>query len=201
MFLKFFYLHRIVRLCRSAWVRAFHTQYRLGLTEGRRPSRVKYPNSLNGKFMHNEHSIERLAHELIEVVPMVMQELRAEVRRQRDPDLSVLQIRVLAFLNRHPGSPLSAVAEHVGLTLPSMSSQVTGLVGRNMIDRSVSAEDRRFVTLTLTDQGRYVMEAALRGAEASITPRLDTLSPDERAALSAGLDILRRRFASTDAST
>lgn len=132
---------------------------------------------------------------------MVMQELRAEVRRQREPELSVLQIRVLAFLNRHPGSPLSAVAEYVGLTLPSMSSQVTGLVGRNMIDRSVSAEDRRFVTLALTDQGRCVMEAALRGAEASITPRLDTLSSDERAALLAGLDILRRRFTSTDAPT
>lgn len=151
--------------------------------------------------MENQPSTERLAHELIEVVPMVMQELRAEVRRQREPELSVLQIRVLAFLNRHPGSPLSAVAEYVGLTLPSMSSQVTGLVGRNMIDRSVSAEDRRFVTLTLTDQGRCVMEAALRGAEASITPRLDTLSSDERAALLAGLDILRRRFTSTDAPT
>ncbi|MCC6165716.1 MAG: MarR family transcriptional regulator [Caldilineaceae bacterium] len=145
--------------------------------------------------MDDLHSSDRVAHELIEVIPMVMQTLRAEVRRCREPDLSVLQIRVLAFLNRHPGSPLSAVADHVGLTLPSMSSQVSGLVGRGLIHRSVSAQDRRYVTLTLTEQGRAVMEAALRGTETSITQMLSGLGADERGLLMEALGLLRRLFA------
>lgn len=145
--------------------------------------------------MDDLHSSDRVAHELIEVIPMVMQTLRAEVRRCREPDLSVLQIRVLAFLNRHPGSPLSAVADHVGLTLPSMSSQVSGLVGRDLIHRSVSAQDRRYVTLTLTEQGRAVMEAALRGTETSITQMLSGLGADERGLLMEALGLLRRLFA------
>lgn len=146
--------------------------------------------------MEERPSSDRVAHELIEVIPMVMQALRAEVRRSREPDLSVLQIRVLAFLNRHPGSPLSAVAEHVGLTLPSMSSQVSGLVGRNLIHRSISAEDRRFVTLTLTDRGYEVMEAALRETEASMTQILGSLDPGERAQLMQALTLLRQIFSS-----
>ncbi len=145
--------------------------------------------------MDNPLSSERVAHELIEVVPVVMQHLRAEVRRRREPDLSVLQIRVLAFLNRHPGAPLSAVAEHVGLTLPSMSSQVTGLVGRSLINRSVSVEDRRFVTLTLTEQGQQVLDAALSGAEASLTQSLADLTPNEHMVLMEALQLLRRLFA------
>lgn len=146
--------------------------------------------------MEERPSSDRVAHELIEVIPMVMQALRAEVRRSREPDLSVLQIRVLAFLNRHPGSPLSAVAEHVGLTLPSMSSQVSGLVGRNLIHRSISAEDRRFVTLTLTDRGYEVMEAALRETEARMTQILGSLDPGERAQLMQALTLLRQIFSS-----
>lgn len=147
--------------------------------------------------MDDLHSSDRVAHELIEVIPVVMQTLRAEVRRCREPDLSVLQIRVLAFLNRHPGAPLSAVAEHVGLTLPSMSSQVSGLVGRNLIHRSVSAQDRRYVTLTLTEQGRAVMEAALRGTEASITQMIAGLGADERRLLMEALGLLRQLFAAS----
>jgi DNA-binding MarR family transcriptional regulator len=152
-------------------------------------------------FMDDMPSSDRVAHELIEVIPKVMQRLRAEVRQRREADLSVLQIRVLAFLNRNPGSPLSAVADHVGLTLPSMSSQVSGLVGRNMIHRSVSAEDRRFVTLTLTDQGREVMEAALRGAETSMAQIFTGINADERKLLMDALALLRQLFTSAPPST
>jgi DNA-binding MarR family transcriptional regulator len=148
-------------------------------------------------FMDDRHSSDRVAHELIEVIPLVMQALRAEVRRRREPDLSVLQIRVLAYLNRHPGSPLSAIAEHVGLTLPSMSSQVSGLVGRDLIHRSISAEDRRYVTLTLTAHGHEVMQAALRGTEAAMTQILAGLTDDERAQMMAALTLMRRIFSSS----
>ena len=96
---------------------------------------------------------DECAHELIEVIPEVMQTIRSHVRRQRGSDLSVLQIRVLAFLQHNPGAPLSAVAEHVGLTLPSMSTQVTGLVGRKLLHRATSRVDRRYITLTLTPSG------------------------------------------------
>jgi DNA-binding MarR family transcriptional regulator len=138
---------------------------------------------------------DKLARELIDVVPQVMQALRAEMRRQRGPDLSVLQLRVLAFLRNNPGAPLSAVAEHVGLTLPSMSSQVTGLVGRSLIDRSISAEDRRYVTLMLTEQGRAVLDAAALAAQANLAVALSDLSPEECAMLMESMAILRRIFA------
>lgn len=139
-------------------------------------------------------SSDVVAHELIDVVPQVMQALRAEIRRQRGPDLSVLQLRVLVFLNRHPGAPLSAVAEHVGLTLPSMSSQVTGLVGRNLINRSISSEDRRFVTLTLTDQGKAVLAAAVQAAQARFADILQDLSPEECRTVIEAMAVLRRIF-------
>lgn len=145
----------------------------------------------------NTPSSDECARVVFDVVPHVMQKLRAEMRRRRGPEISVLQLRSLAFLRRHPGATLSRLAEHVGLTLPSMSSQVSGLVARNLIDRSVSAEDRRFVTLTLTEQGRTLMETARQGTQESLAKSIADLAPEERAVVVEAMHLLERVFAPT----
>ena len=137
---------------------------------------------------------DECAHVVFEVVPQVMQSLRAEMRRQRGPDLSVLQLRALAYLRRNPGATLSVLAEHVGLTLPSMSSQVSGLVSRDLIDRSVAPEDRRFVTLKLTEQGNSVLDAARHNAQESLSKMLSVLSPAECAVVIEAMQLLARVF-------
>ena len=116
----------------------------------------------------SEFKPDEVAQVVLEVVPQVMQHLRAEMRRRRGPEISVLQLRALAYLRRNPGATLSSLADHVGLTLPSMSSQVSGLVARNLIDRSVSAADRRFITLRLTELGSSLLETARQGTQESL---------------------------------
>ncbi|GIV79893.1 MarR family winged helix-turn-helix transcriptional regulator [Litorilinea aerophila] len=140
-------------------------------------------------------SPDECARTVLDVVPAVMQAIRAEVRRHRGADLSVLQVRVLAFLNGHPGSTLSAVAEHVGLTLPSMSSQISRLVQRGLVARETSPHDRRCVTLRLTTQGAATLEAARQAARAGLAETLSALSPTERATVVEALQRLRPLFA------
>ncbi|MCC6453742.1 MAG: winged helix-turn-helix transcriptional regulator [Caldilineaceae bacterium] len=135
------------------------------------------------------------AHIVFDVVPQVMQSLRAEMRRQRGPDLSVLQLRALAFLRNNPGATLSHLAEHVGLTLPSMSSQVSGLVSRDLIDRATAPEDRRYVTLKLTEQGESVLDAARQSAQENLAMTLSVLSSDECVVVIEAMHLLARVFA------
>jgi DNA-binding MarR family transcriptional regulator len=138
---------------------------------------------------------DECAHIVFEVVPQVMQSLRAEMRRQRGPDLSVLQLRALAFLRNNPGATLSHLAEHVGLTLPSMSSQVSGLVARDLIDRAISPEDRRYVTLKLTEQGESLLDATRQSAQENLAMSLSVLSPEECAVVIEAMHLLARVFA------
>ncbi len=147
-----------------------------------------------GEKNHAAPSNDDAARVILEVVPQVMQVLRAEMRRRRGPEISVLQLRALAFLRRNPGATLSRLAEHVGLTLPSMSSQVSGLVARNLIDRSTSLADRRYVTLTLTEQGRLLMETARQGTQESLARQIAGLAPDERAVVVEAMCLLARVF-------
>ena len=58
-----------------------------------------------------DNSAEQCARIILDVIPQVMQAIRSEIRGQRGHDLSVVQLRVLAFLRDYPGSPLWAVAE------------------------------------------------------------------------------------------
>jgi DNA-binding MarR family transcriptional regulator len=139
-------------------------------------------------------SADECAREVLEVVPLVMRAIRAEMRSQRTPDLSVPQFRTLAFLSRHEGASLSDVAEHVGLTLPSMSKMIDGLVARNLVVRRISSVDRRCVTLALTGQGKSVLESARRGTEAHLTERVTALSAAERATVVQAMQALRRVF-------
>jgi DNA-binding MarR family transcriptional regulator len=148
-----------------------------------------------GESEQMQPTADECAHELLDVVPTVMQAIRAEVRRQRGPDLSIVQVRVLAFLDAHPGAPLSAVAEHVGLTLPSMSTHVTRLAARNLVDRSIFEMDRRFVTLRLTETGKAALEAARSAARKRLAEIIDVLSQEERSTLMAALHSMRVMFA------
>ena len=82
-------------------------------------------------------SPDECARQILEIVPMVMRAIRTEIRSHRGSELSVPQFRVLIFLNRHEGASLSDIAEHLGLTLPSTSKMIDGLVARNMVTRQM----------------------------------------------------------------
>ena len=137
------------------------------------------------------------AREVLDVVPLVMRTVRAQMRRHRTPGLSVPHFRVLAFLNRNEGANLSEVADYIGLTLPSMSTLMAGLVTRDLVTRQTSATDRRRVTLDLTTHGKAVLEAARQDTQARLAEILMALSAAERTAIVQAMRALRTVFVST----
>jgi DNA-binding MarR family transcriptional regulator len=139
-------------------------------------------------------SPDECSREVLEVVPLIMRAIRAEMRSHRTPDLSVPQFRTLAYLSRHEGASLSDVAEHIGLTLPSMSKMMDGLVARQLVTREISSSDRRRVTLRLTPLGRTTWQSAREATQAHLSQRLAALSASERSLLVRAMQALRPIF-------
>jgi DNA-binding MarR family transcriptional regulator len=137
---------------------------------------------------------EECAGLLMEVVPLVMRSIRAEMRRHR-ADLSVAQFRTLAFLRVREGASLSQVAEHLGLMLPSASKMVDGLVARELVTREDSPADRRYVALALTELGRSTLKAARGATQRELARMLRSLPSDDRPALVRAMEALRPVFA------
>ena len=133
---------------------------------------------------------------LLEVVPLVMRNIRREMRNNRGSDLSVPQFRSLAYLNHNEGTSLSDVAEHIGLSLPSASKLIDGLVNRKLVLRKPSEDDRRRIMLSLTQEGQTTLQSAVQATETYLTRVLAALPENECAEVLHAMQILRPLFAS-----
>ncbi len=141
-----------------------------------------------------ETAREECAREVLDGVPVAMRTIRAQLRRHSDSSLSVPQFRTLLFINRHKGTSISEAADHIGLTLPSMSTLIDGLVTRNYVLRRAHEDDRRRMTLTLTERGDTALRSARAGAQAYLTERLKPLPEAQRVTVVKAMRILKQVF-------
>jgi MarR family transcriptional regulator for hemolysin len=125
---------------------------------------------------------------------MVMRSLRAEFRSHRGSDLSIPQFRTLMFLRRTPGKSLADLAEHLGITPPSTSKLVDGLVKRGLIDRQDFPVDRRRIVLSLTPAGLKLAEASLRLSQAVYLRRFEALPKETLGIIQQAMEALRPIF-------
>jgi DNA-binding MarR family transcriptional regulator len=144
---------------------------------------------------NNHLAADRCARELLTSALAVMRFIRARMRAHHRGGLSVPQFRALVFLSQHDEASLSALAEHVGLSLPAASRLVDLLVRRQMVERQAHAGDRRRVSLSLTARGRATFQAALRATQLALASRFATLSERELSQLSRTMGLLEHLFA------
>jgi DNA-binding MarR family transcriptional regulator len=134
------------------------------------------------------------ARELLEVAPMVMHSIREAMHHYRAGDLSVAQFRTLLYIRRKPGASLSDVAEHLGLTPPSASKKIDGLVVRKLVKRQGSQNDRRRINLTLTNNGEEILIKAREETQARLEERVAVLPQAEIEQVIQAMKFLRSVF-------
>jgi DNA-binding MarR family transcriptional regulator len=106
--------------------------------------------------------------------------------------LSDIQLAALAALERHDSMTPGELAEHEKVQPPSMTRVIAVLEERGLVRREPHATDRRQVILTVTDDGRDLVQRVRRRREAWLAQRLQELSPDERQILRAAAPILEK---------
>ena len=128
-------------------------------------------------------SVSRLARRLR--VERLMPELA-------EPALSDTQLAALATLERHGAMSPGDLAEHEKVQPPSMTRVIAALVDWELVTRAPHPTDRRQVILTVTPQGRSLVQRVRRRKEAWLARRLAELSPQERATLREAAPILEK---------
>jgi len=143
-------------------------------------------------------SPENCATEILETVPLLMRIIRMNVRSQTTPELSIPQFRALAFLGRNAEAMLTDVAAFLGLTLPSTSKLIDGLVNAGMATRETHPTNRRRVVLALTRLGRRKYDVAVTCARSFLADRLESLGRAERARVYDSMKVLHALFSDTN---
>ena len=127
-----------------------------------------------------------------------MRFVRAEMRAHRQALLTVPQFRALVFVSYHEHSSVTALAEHLGLSLPAASRMVEILVQRGFVRRSARAGDRRCVRLSLTRRGAAAFHTAHHATQAALVRRFRALTESDLAVVTRAMAILGRLFAAKD---
>ena len=138
--------------------------------------------------------LDACARQLLDTTPQIMRFIRAEMRSHRGHDLSIPQFRTLTFVNRNPEISLSHLADHLGLTLPSTSKLVDGLVNQKIIIRHELKEDRRRLMLALTKNGEDIFRVPRGATQNHLKDVLCKLSAEELSTVVRAISLLQPLF-------
>lgn len=97
--------------------------------------------------------------------------------------LSLPQLRILFRVRARPGVDLGGLASALSISASAASQQVEKLVERGMLSRQPDLNDRRRLSLELTERGRLATRAISSAAHEYLEQLLDNLNDDELAEL------------------
>jgi DNA-binding MarR family transcriptional regulator len=122
--------------------------------------------------------------------------VRRRLREEVPPRLRPAQVELMRVVGGRPGISVAAAARELHLADNSVSTLVNQLLGAEMLRRETDPDDRRAVRLELTPKAqRHMVDWRDRRAR-MVGARIDELSGEDRAAISAALPALGRLLVS-----
>jgi DNA-binding MarR family transcriptional regulator len=96
-----------------------------------------------------------------------------------DYDLTLQQIRAFAFILAHGRTPISKLADALGIRPNVASGIIQRLADRELIERREDPDDRRVRLLTVTDRGQALLDELSGIVLAKGRELLDRLSDEQ----------------------
>jgi DNA-binding MarR family transcriptional regulator len=124
--------------------------------------------------------------------PALLQVGRELRREARGVGVSPEQVSLLVAIKYAPGIGLRELAARERVSPPAMTKHVDRLERDGLVARTPSAEDRRRVGVSLTEEGQRVLRRVRSRRTAWLAQRLRGLSPKELEAVEAAVEPLRR---------
>jgi DNA-binding MarR family transcriptional regulator len=127
---------------------------------------------------------------MIEVSVRVMRLMRVRLLREGSSTLTFTQVRSLSCIGRTPGVSVSEVSDYLALGAPTTSKTIEELVQLDLVIRETAGEDRRRVTLRLTDEGATELALAMETATRGLAELLAPLGEEDRDAVRRAVSAL-----------
>ncbi len=127
----------------------------------------------------------------MELAPTMMRRMREQVMKASVGTLTMPQYRILANINRGLNS-IGAIAEHHGVTQPSMSKMIGLMESKGFIVRKTSLLDKRQSVLSMTSKGKKIFFEVRGRAQHNIAEKLDEISDQEILVLKRSLEDIKQ---------
>jgi len=131
---------------------------------------------------------------LDELGPIIAGERAAFAHRCHDRSISMTHLLLMTLLETHGPLPMSRVAELLGCGLPTATGIVSRMEERALVERQHDNDDRRVVTLRLSQEGAAEIRELQLSRRERMATALTHLSGPEREQLLASVRALRAAF-------
>ncbi len=145
-------------------------------------------------MVDSETTLLDCAHSIIASVPRLARLMRQDLRLHSAGLFTEPQFRVMAHLYREGSKCFSRLADHMGVSRPSMSKLVYGLETRGLVRRERDPSDRRRVLLALSSKGIEAYEALLGRTERHIVNWIQELDSEQCAEIVRSFHLLVEAF-------
>jgi DNA-binding MarR family transcriptional regulator len=144
----------------------------------------------------NTSARQRDTRTVLDAIRRIVQALRESSRfAEKQVGLSGAQLFVLQKLDEAPALSVNELAACTHTHQSSVSTVIARLVERGLVERAMSASDRRTVRLSLTPRGRNLVRRAPDVAQGRLIRAIAHLPVARRRALALGLDDLAQTVA------
>jgi DNA-binding MarR family transcriptional regulator len=130
---------------------------------------------------------KQLGLRIIRITQFLTQQMQQEV-------LTPSQATVLTLLQDGRAWRLSDLASATGVRPPSMTELISRMERQGWLSKMDTAHDRRGVAVTITEEGRTLLQALNRRQIDLIAGRLALLSDEEKRMIEQALPVLDRLF-------
>ena len=138
--------------------------------------------------MGNHASFSADVRTALDALRRIVQVLRQAAHEvEADVGLTTAQLFALQQIAAHPGASINDLARRTFTHQSSVSVVIGRLVDRGLVAKSASPNDRRRVTLKLTEGGRRLLKRSPAPAQEQLIAGLASLGDHERRSLAASL--------------
>jgi len=109
--------------------------------------------------------------------------------------LSEVELLILDFLEQKAKQPptMRQVATAIGITFSNLSKIINGMeTQKGWVERTIDPNDRRQILLTITQDGRTILEQARREQHERLGMIIPKLSSEDREVVARGIEVFNR---------
>jgi MarR family transcriptional regulator, organic hydroperoxide resistance regulator len=140
-------------------------------------------------------SQEKVAIDLLSMPPLIFRRIRSKLNRntvnEYNVNITTLHIEIMMLLEEERVLHLAEIGEKLYIAKAHMTQLVNKLVELGLVERTLASSDRRIINISLTDQGRSILNEHKNSIMSSILESISRLTPQELQDLSISLNKLK----------
>mgnify|MGYP001048095940 CR=1 FL=1 len=134
--------------------------------------------------------IDEIIEDMIQIMPVLQKRLLRMDLGGVTSGLTRLHFAVMGILSRGSMN-VTDLAKSLIITKPQMTHLIDQLVGQSIVERRPDERDRRVINLSLTEQGRVLLDDVRRKVQENIRQALAGLTEDDLKAMYGALETLK----------